>query len=102
MNQFKQCGLRRLEQLQVIPFLLVDTAYLWYVENIDLIVSVELFSKLFLRKFTCTPLKPQDIPRGDTDKTLSVVTGSSFTSHLQQTRADEIIKKTNIFSWFKR
>ncbi|CAF4677427.1 unnamed protein product, partial [Rotaria magnacalcarata] len=28
MNQFKQCGLRRLEQLQVIPFLLVDTAYL--------------------------------------------------------------------------
>ncbi|CAF4695505.1 unnamed protein product, partial [Rotaria magnacalcarata] len=65
MNQFKQCGLRRLEQLQVIPFLLVDTAYL---------------CKLFLRKFTCTPLKPQDIPRGDTDKTLSVVTGSSFTS----------------------
>ncbi|CAF1562680.1 unnamed protein product, partial [Adineta ricciae] len=28
MNQFKQCGLRRLEQLQAIPFLLADTAYL--------------------------------------------------------------------------
>ncbi|CAF2109777.1 unnamed protein product [Rotaria magnacalcarata] len=97
MNQFKQCGLRRLEQLQAIPFLLVDTAYLWYVENIDLVVSFELFSKLFLQKFTCTPLKSQDIPRGDTDKTLSVVTGSSFTSHLQQTIADEIIKKPTYF-----
>ncbi|CAF1987064.1 unnamed protein product, partial [Rotaria magnacalcarata] len=97
MNQFKQCGLRRLEQLQAIPFLLADTAYLWYVENIDLIVSFELFSKLFLQKFTCTPLKIQDIPRGTTDKTLFVVPGSSFTSHLQQTIADEIIKKPTYF-----
>ncbi|CAF3301414.1 unnamed protein product [Rotaria socialis] len=97
MNQFKQCGLRRLEQLQAIPFLLVDTTYLWHVENIDLIVSFELFSKLFLQKFTCTPLQPQDIPYGDTDKTLSVVTGSSFTSHLQKTIADEIIKKPTYF-----
>ncbi|CAF4663306.1 unnamed protein product, partial [Rotaria socialis] len=63
MHQFKQCGLRRLEQLQAIPFLLIDTAYL---------------CKLFLQKFTCTLLKSQDISRGDTDKTLSVVTGSSF------------------------
>ncbi|CAF1982512.1 unnamed protein product [Rotaria magnacalcarata] len=97
MNQFKQCGLRRLEQFQVIPFLLVDAAYLWYVENLDLIVSFGLFRKLFFQKFTCTPLKPQDIPCGDTDKTLSVVTGSSFTSHLQQTIADEIIKKPTYF-----
>ncbi|CAF5014026.1 unnamed protein product, partial [Rotaria magnacalcarata] len=63
-------GLRRLEQLQAIPFLLADTAYL---------------CKLLLQKFTCTPLKSQDISRGDKDKTVSVVTGSSFTSHLQQT-----------------
>ncbi|CAF4022100.1 unnamed protein product, partial [Rotaria sordida] len=28
MNQFKQYGLRRLEQVQVIPFLLIDEAYL--------------------------------------------------------------------------
>ncbi|CAF4927194.1 unnamed protein product, partial [Rotaria socialis] len=82
MHQFKQCGLRRLEQLQAIPFLLIDTAYL---------------CKLFLQKFTCTLLKSQDISRGDTDKTLSVVTGSSFTSHLQQTIADEIIKKPTYF-----
>ncbi|CAF4969032.1 unnamed protein product, partial [Rotaria socialis] len=57
----------------------------------------ELFSKLFLQKFTCTLLKSQDISRGDTDKTLSVVTGSSFISHLQQTIADEIIKKPTYF-----
>ncbi|CAF4635857.1 unnamed protein product, partial [Rotaria magnacalcarata] len=44
-----------------------------------------------------TPLKSQDISRGDTDKTISVVTGSSFTSHLQQTIADEIIKKPTYF-----
>ncbi|CAF4361425.1 unnamed protein product, partial [Rotaria magnacalcarata] len=75
-------GLRRLEQLQAIPFLLADTAYL---------------CKLFLQKFTCTPLKIQDIPRGTTDKTLFVVPGSSFTSHLQQTIADEIIKKPTYF-----
>ncbi|CAF2071103.1 unnamed protein product [Rotaria magnacalcarata] len=75
MNQFKQCGSQK----------------------IDLIISIELFSKLFLQKFTCTPLKLQDIPRGDTDKTLSVFTGSSLTSHLQQTIADEIIKKPTYF-----
>ncbi|CAM4979063.1 unnamed protein product [Rotaria socialis] len=83
MNQSKQCGLRRLEQLQAIPFLLVDIAYLWYVEHIDLIISFEIFSKLFLQKFTSTSLPTQDIPPSDTDKALTVVTNSSGTSHLQ-------------------
>ncbi|CAM2727657.1 unnamed protein product [Rotaria socialis] len=68
MNQSKQCGLRRLEQLQAIPFLLVDIAYL---------------CKLFLQKFTSTSLPTQDIPPSDTDKALTVVTNSSGTSHLQ-------------------
>ncbi|CAF5019921.1 unnamed protein product [Rotaria sp. Silwood1] len=93
MHQFQQCGLRRLEQLQALPFLLVDIAYLWYVENIDLITSFEFFSKLFLQKFAPTSLKTQDILPSDKDKSLIVVTSSSFTSHLHQTIADEIIKK---------
>ena len=38
MNQFKQCRLRRIEQFQSIPFLLIDGAYLWYVGHIDLII----------------------------------------------------------------
>ncbi|CAF5091050.1 unnamed protein product [Rotaria sp. Silwood1] len=93
MHQFQQCGLRRLEQLQALPFLLVDIAYLWYVENIDLITSFEFFSKLFLQKFAPTSLKTQDILPSDKDKSLTIVTSSSFTSHLHKTIADEIIKK---------
>ncbi|CAF1263559.1 unnamed protein product [Rotaria sordida] len=45
MNQFKQYGLRRLEQVQAIPFLLIDEAYLW---------------KLFLQQYLSTSSTKQN------------------------------------------
>ncbi|CAF0904143.1 unnamed protein product [Rotaria sordida] len=62
MNQFKQYGLRRLEQVQAIPFLLINDAYLYYVEHIDLITSFELFIKLFLQQYSSTSSKNKIIP----------------------------------------
>jgi hypothetical protein len=47
MNQFKQCELRRIEQFQSIPFLLIDEAYLWYVGNIDLISNLNRLANYF-------------------------------------------------------
>ncbi|CAF3359308.1 unnamed protein product [Rotaria socialis] len=97
MNQFKQCRLRRLEQLQAIPFLLVDIAYLWYVDNVDLIISFESFSKLFLQQFAPVSSKHQDISSIEKDKPSFLVSSSLATLHLQQTIADEIIKKPTYF-----
>ncbi|CAF5059516.1 unnamed protein product, partial [Rotaria socialis] len=77
MNQFKQCRLRRLEQLQAIPFLLVDIAYL---------------CKLFLQQFAPVSSKHQDISSIEKDKPSFLVSSSLATLHLQQTIADEIIK----------
>ncbi|CAF1406470.1 unnamed protein product [Rotaria sp. Silwood1] len=77
MNQFIQYGLRRLEQVQAIPFLLIDEAYLWYVEHIDLITSFELFSKLLLQQYSST--------------------SSTAQNNTPQTIADEIIKKPTYF-----
>ncbi|CAF1512523.1 unnamed protein product [Rotaria sordida] len=45
MNQFKQYGLRRLERVQAIPFLLIDEAYLW---------------KLFLQQYLSTSSTKQN------------------------------------------
>ena len=109
MDQFKQCGLRRLEQLQAIPFLLDDIAYLWYVENTDLITSFEAFGKLFLQQFSYTsstiqnniPIKstissPTSSIMG-TGTLVTTVPDYSSTLHLQRTIADEIIKKPTYF-----
>jgi hypothetical protein len=98
MNQFKQCGLCRLEQLQAISFLLIDEAYLWYVENIDLITSFESFSKLFLQKF---PYTSSSLVQNNTgigmNASSTVISNPLSTSHLQKTIADEIIKKPTYF-----
>jgi hypothetical protein len=102
MNQFKQYGLHRLEQCQALPFLLVDTAYLWYVENIELITSFESFSKLFLQRFSSTSSVVRNNIPNEIVMPPTIDSGSSSISYLQQTVANEIIKKTNIFSWFKR
>ncbi|CAF4918886.1 unnamed protein product, partial [Rotaria sp. Silwood1] len=97
MNQFKQYGLRRLEQFQSIPFLLIDEAYLWYVEHIDLITNFESFSKLFLQQYSFTlPPAPNNILT-DVDIPSNLISSSSSTSHLQRTIADEIIKKPTYF-----
>ncbi|CAF1380552.1 unnamed protein product [Rotaria sordida] len=97
MNQFKQYGLRRLEQVQAIPFILIDEAYLWYVEHIDLITSLKLFSKLFLPQYSSKSSTKQNNTLVET--VAPSITAPSFLSisHLQQTIADEIIKKPTYF-----
>ncbi|CAF1424679.1 unnamed protein product [Rotaria sordida] len=92
-NQFKHYGLRRLEQVQAKTFLLIDEAYLWYVEHIDLIISFELFSKLFLQQYSSTSSTKQN--NTSVEMVTPSITAPSFLSisHLQQTIADEIIKK---------
>ncbi|CAF1480806.1 unnamed protein product [Rotaria sordida] len=92
-NQFKHYRLRRLEQVQAKPFLLIDEAYLWYVEHIDLIISFELFSKLFLQQYSSTSSTKQN--NTSVEMVTPSITAPSFLSisHLQQTIADEIIKK---------
>ncbi|CAF4533101.1 unnamed protein product [Rotaria sp. Silwood2] len=97
MNQFKQYGLRRLEQFQSIPFLLMDEAYLWYVGHIDLITNFESFSKLFLQQYSSTlPPTQNNIPTEGDVPSISI-SSSLSTSHLQRTIADEIIKKPTYF-----
>lgn len=96
MNQFKKCGLCRIEQLQAISFLLIDEAYLWYVECAVSITSFELFCKLFLQQFTSTPLPHENTTVG-TVTTSSTVPGYLSTSHVQQTISNEIIKNPTYF-----
>ena len=96
-NQFKQCGSRRIEQFQSIPLLLVDEAYLWYVGHIDLIPSFEAFSKLFLQQYSSTAIPTQNSIPNEVDAPLIATSTSLSTSHLQQTIADEIIKKPAYF-----
>ena len=97
MNQFKQCGLRRIEQFQSIPLLLVDEAYLWYIGHIDLIPNFEAFSKLFLQQYSSTTIPTQNSIPNEVDVPLIATSTSLSTSHLQQTIADEIIKKPTYF-----
>ncbi|CAF1405860.1 unnamed protein product [Rotaria sp. Silwood1] len=97
MNQFIQYGLRRLEQVQAIPFLLIDEAYLWYVQHIDLITSFELFSKLLLQQYSSTSSTAQNNTPVEMVASSIIAPKILPTSHLQQTIADEIIKKPTYF-----
>ncbi|CAF5148617.1 unnamed protein product, partial [Rotaria sp. Silwood1] len=54
VTQFKQYELSTSDQLQALPYLLEDIAYLWYVEHMDLITSFASFNKLFLQQFSST------------------------------------------------
>ena len=96
INQFKTCGLRREDQLDAVPFLLTDDAYLWYAENVDMIPNFEQFSKLFLQQFKSTAPSPTSSIVG-TEVLATPVPGQSHQSHLQRTVADEIIKKPTYF-----
>ncbi|CAF3353912.1 unnamed protein product [Rotaria socialis] len=93
MNQFRQCGLRRMEQFQSIPFLLIDEAYFWYIRHIALIGNFESFSKLFLQQYLSTSSLEQNIIPAEMDTPSTDISSFSSTSHLQHTIADEIIKK---------
>ncbi|CAF1385051.1 unnamed protein product [Rotaria sordida] len=97
MNQFKQHGLRRIEQFQSIPFLLIDEAYLWYVRHIDLITNFESSSKLFLQQYSSTSPPAQNNIPIEVDVSSISISSSLSTSHLQRTIADEIIKKPTYF-----
>ncbi|CAF5038378.1 unnamed protein product, partial [Rotaria sp. Silwood1] len=83
--------------VQAIPFLLIDEAYLWYVEHIDLITSFELFIKLLLQQYSATSSTAQN--NTPVEMVASSIIAPNFlpTSHLQQTIADEIIKKPTYF-----
>ena len=97
MNQFKHCGLRRLEQLQAVPFLLIDIAYLWYIESSESMTSFESFSKSFLQQFSHIPRTTTNNALVGTDVSPVVIADSVPVSHLQRTIADEIIKKPTYF-----
>ena len=84
MNQFKRQNFTRFDQLQSIPFLLEDAAYLWYVKTEQSIVSFEVFSKLFLRRFSTSPTSPGE-------------NNISLASSLSITMAREIIKSPSYF-----
>jgi Retrotransposon gag protein/Zinc knuckle len=84
MNRFRSQHFTRSDQLQSIPFLLEDAAYLWYVKTEQPIVSFETFSKLFLRRFSTSPVSPGD-------------SNVSLASSLSMTMAREIIKSPSYF-----
>ncbi|CAF4980513.1 unnamed protein product [Rotaria sp. Silwood1] len=97
MNQFKQYGLRRLEQFQAIPFLLEDTAYSWYTQNKQLIINFERFANLFLKQYSSTSSTIQNNIPVETVAPSIIAPNFLPTSHLQQTIVDEIIKKPTYF-----
>ncbi|CAF1444495.1 unnamed protein product, partial [Rotaria sordida] len=74
--------LRRIEQFQSIPFLLIDEAYL---------------CKLFLQQYSSTSPPAQNNIPIEVDVPSISISSSLSTSHLQQTIADEIIKKPTYF-----
>ena len=84
MSQFKRQDFTRSDQLQSIPFLLEDAAYLWYVKTEQSISSFEIFSKLFLRRYSTSPTSPSE-------------NNVSLASSLSITMAREIIKSPSYF-----
>ena len=96
MNRFKTCGLRRDNQIDAIPLLLEDDAYLWYAENAETIINFEVFSKLFLQQFKPTISKQATSSVG-TGASATAVPDNSSISHLQRTVADDIIKRPTYF-----
>ncbi|CAF1597898.1 unnamed protein product [Adineta ricciae] len=96
MNRFKLYHIRRDDQLEAMPLLLVDEAYLWLVENVETIPNFEVFSKLFLAQFALTTASTIGSIKG-TVAPATVVPDHSPASHLQRTIADEIIKRPTLF-----
>ncbi|CAF1582651.1 unnamed protein product [Adineta ricciae] len=96
MNQFKKYQIRRDDQLETIPLLLVDEAYLWLVENIEAIPNFEVFTKLFLGQFASTTTPTTSSTKGTVAPATSIPVHPPA-SHLQRTIADEIIKRPTYF-----
>ncbi len=98
MNQFKEWGVRRSQQIEAIPLLLENAAYLWYVTNSETIINFEIFAKLLLQQFKSVPSTSPtaSTTRGTVASAISVPDNSSA-SHLQRTVADDIIKRPTYF-----
>ncbi|CAF3016309.1 unnamed protein product [Rotaria sp. Silwood2] len=97
IKQFEQYQLSQEDQLKVIPLLLKDSAYLWYIKNEQFIGSFKMFIKLFLQQFAPDPTQlVNDI--------------SSLTSQLSLTMAREIIRtpiyfqgsKDDVLDWLEK
>ena len=84
LRQFQRQDFSRSDRYQAIPFLLEDSAYLWYVQNERVIINFESFSKLFLRQFSIKSNSVEEI-------------NPSLTSSLSMTMAREIIKSPSYF-----
>ncbi|CAF4960207.1 unnamed protein product, partial [Rotaria sp. Silwood1] len=85
VTQFKQYELSTSDQLQALPYLLEDIAYLWYVEHMDLITSFASFNKLFLQQFSSTSSTVRSNTPTETVMPSVVASSSLLTSHLQRT-----------------
>ncbi|CAF3994116.1 unnamed protein product, partial [Rotaria sp. Silwood1] len=81
VTQFKQYELSTSDQLQALPYLLEDIAYLWYVEHMDLITSFESFNKLFLQQFSSTSSTVRSNTPTETVMPSVVASSSLLTSH---------------------
>jgi transcriptional regulator of heat shock response len=115
MKQFKQHELNRIEQFMSIPLLLEDKAYLWYAGQDGSINTFEAFCKVFLQQFVSTipttshtdsSLASSKVLADVTDRvsiladTMAssiIVSRTAPVTHLQQTIADELIKKPSYF-----
>ena len=86
LKQFKQLNVTRNDQMKMLPMLLENDAYLWYVKNLHLMENIEVFSNLFLLQFS--PKK----------KIQTHEHTSSLASNLLNTMAREIIKSPSFFN----
>ena len=88
LKKFKQLNITRNEQIKMLPLLLENDAYLWYVKNLHFMENIEIFSNLFLKQFSSNHNRTQE-------KT------SSLASSLLNTMAREIIKSPSFFTGSK-
>lgn len=88
VKRFTQLKLGRHEQFKLLPMLLEDKAYLWYVKNLQLMNNMETFYNLFLLRFA----SKQD-PKNEKN--------SSLATNLLNTMASEIIKTPSFYDGVK-
>jgi hypothetical protein len=84
IQRFKQYQLSSADQFRIIPLLLEDLAYIWYIKNEQAIISFESFGRLLLQQFSL------NVPS-------TLENNSTFTSQLSVTMAREIIKTPTYF-----
>lgn len=88
IKHFKQLKSNQDDQLKMLPMLLEDDAYLWYVKNLHSIENVETFYNLFLQRFSSKNVRTNE-------------QNSSLTANLLSTMAREIIKSPSFYDGMK-